>query len=145
MISQHKEKRVQAAFDKWMRLAHSGTASRKAILRAMNKFATEAAAATGAAVVASMLCWLIGICIVQPMYAEQPAAVTVEASREVNAAIAPSKKRPVIIAEFDQSVTVTFSECRENEKEHVSCKMEDSEGNEHWVYIPGLKLKAAKK
>jgi len=77
MISEHKDKRVRAAYDKWMRLAASRKPARKAILRAMNKFVAEVAARTVVAAVATVLCWLIGISILQPMYAEQPAAVTV--------------------------------------------------------------------
>lgn len=55
------------------------------------------------------------------------------------AAKAP-KQRSKIVAASNGGVTITFSECRENEKQHVSCKFEDSEGNEHWVYLAGVPL-----
>lgn len=73
---------------------------------------------------------------------------------EEQAAILSAKKYPVmsetgkhkatIIAKSNGSVTITFTNCRENDKQHVSCQMSDTDGNDHWVYLPGVKLPPAK-
>lgn len=41
------------------------------------------------------------------------------------------------------SITITFRNCRENDKQHVSCNFEDDDGNTHWVYLPGVSLPAS--
>ena len=55
----------------------------------------------------------------------------------------PIKKRPAIIAKSDSEISITFHDCRENDKKHVSCEMIDDDSKSHWVYIPGLNLPIA--
>lgn len=50
------------------------------------------------------------------------------------------KPKPHIIAHSDTGYTLTFTDCRENEKHHVSCQLEDPDGDSHWVYLPGFPL-----
>jgi hypothetical protein len=54
------------------------------------------------------------------------------------------KQRPKIIATSDGNITITFTNCRENEKHHVSCQMTDADDDSHWVYLPGVKLPPTK-
>ena len=47
-----------------------------------------------------------------------------------------ASKLPVAYA--DDTVTITFHNCRENAKEHWSCQRVDGDDTDHYVYIPGL-------
>ena len=145
MITKHEDPKIQRLYDKWMRLAASRTASKQAIMRAMNEFAMAAAAKAAAGVVATMITMVIAAVMGIAAHCQQPKEIVVTHNPVADIKLEAHKKKPAIVATSDQSVTVHFSECRENEKQHVSCKMEDGEGNEHWVYIPGLQLKQAAK
>ena len=145
MITKHEDPKIQRLYDKWMRLAARPTASKQAIMRAMNEFAMAVAARAAAAVVATMITMLIAGVMGVAANCQQPEGFVVTHNPVADVKLEVHKKKPAIVATSDQSVTVHFSECRENEKQHVSCKMEDGEGNEHWVYIPGLQLKQAAK
>ena len=48
-----------------------------------------------------------------------------------------SSKLPV--AYSDDTVTITFHNCRENSKQHWSCQRADGDDTDHYVYIPGFK------
>jgi len=50
------------------------------------------------------------------------------------------KPKSKIIGTSENGYTITFSDCRENEKEHVSCQFTDPDGDSHWVYLPGMPL-----
>lgn len=52
--------------------------------------------------------------------------------------------KPKIIAKSDGGITITFDNCRENAKQHVSCQFEDEAGDSHWVYLPGVPLPGSK-
>ena len=56
----------------------------------------------------------------------------------------PAREKPVIIREWDNGPKISFSNCRENEKHHISCQWTDSEGTEHWICINGLTEKDMK-
>lgn len=65
------------------------------------------------------------------------------------AAVAPAagaapRTRSKIINNREGGFTVTFSKCRENDKHHVSCQFTDPDGDQHWVYLPGVPLPAMK-
>jgi len=48
-----------------------------------------------------------------------------------------------VINHSDKPFSLTFTACRENEKQHISCQFTDDSGNAHWVYLPGLTWAAA--
>jgi hypothetical protein len=48
-----------------------------------------------------------------------------------------------VLNRSDKPFSLTFTACRENEKQHVSCQYSDASGNAHWVYLPGLTWAAA--
>jgi hypothetical protein len=54
----------------------------------------------------------------------------------------PRVKR-TMIAKSDKPLILKLSNCRENDLHHVSCQFTDADGNDHWLYIPGLKLPAS--
>lgn len=45
------------------------------------------------------------------------------------------------IAYADDTITITFHNCRENAKHHWSCQRVDGDDTDHFVYIPGLQPK----
>jgi len=49
-----------------------------------------------------------------------------------------SSKTKEPIAFSDDTVTITFHNCRENSKHHWSCQRVDGDDTDHYVYIPGL-------
>jgi hypothetical protein len=56
----------------------------------------------------------------------------------------PARTRSKIVGNSSDGPTIHFSQCRENDKQHVSCQMTDADGKQHWVYLAGYKLPAAK-
>ena len=48
-----------------------------------------------------------------------------------------------VLNRSDKPFSLTFTACRENEKQHVTCQYSDASGNAHWVYLPGLTWAAA--
>lgn len=48
-------------------------------------------------------------------------------------------KSKLPVAYSDDTVTITFHNCRENAKQHWSCQRTDGDATDHYVYIPGLK------
>lgn len=50
----------------------------------------------------------------------------------------PERARSKMIAKWDKPISIKFSNCRENEKHHISCQYRDSEGNMRWLCIMGL-------
>ena len=54
------------------------------------------------------------------------------------------RKRPSIVNSSSDGPTIHFTSCRENDKQHVSCSFVDADGKQHWVYLAGYKLPAAK-
>ncbi len=46
------------------------------------------------------------------------------------------KSKP--INTWDKPITITFHNCRENEKHHISCQFRDSTGDQHWICLMGL-------
>ena len=53
-----------------------------------------------------------------------------------------ARSRSKIVATSKGGITITFSECRKNDKEHVSCQFADPSGKLHWVYLAGVDLPA---
>ena len=52
-----------------------------------------------------------------------------------------AKRQPAhIINNKHGELTITFTDCRENEKHHVSCKFTDNNGEDHWTYLAGVTL-----
>lgn len=45
-----------------------------------------------------------------------------------------------IINNSTGSFSITFTGCRENDKQHVSCQFSDPSGAKHWVYLAGVPL-----
>lgn len=45
-------------------------------------------------------------------------------------------KQPIAFS--DETVTITFHNCRENSKKHWSCQRIDGDNTDHYVYIPGF-------
>jgi len=77
----------------------------------------------------------------QPDTDKLVAAARTGGTRDTDTAAKPRTK---IINNSNGSVTITFTGCRENEKQHVSCQMTDPDGDTHWVYLPGYALPAGK-
>lgn len=50
----------------------------------------------------------------------------------------PAKVGKLPVAYSDDTVTITFHNCRENDKKHWSCQRVDGTDTEHYVYIPGF-------
>lgn len=50
----------------------------------------------------------------------------------------PRSAQKVPTAFSDDTITITFHNCRENAKGHWSCQRVDGEDTDHYVYIPGL-------
>jgi hypothetical protein len=50
------------------------------------------------------------------------------------------KPKSKIVATSDTGYTITFTDCRENDKQHVSCQFTDPDGDSHWVYLPGMSM-----
>jgi len=49
----------------------------------------------------------------------------------------PSKKEP--IAYSNDTITLTFHDCRENASHHWSCRLVEGQGDpDHYVYLPGI-------
>jgi hypothetical protein len=100
--------------------------------------------------VATALCGLALVLLVAiaPALGQQASAVgTVTHDSSVDAikvVIPAAKRKPAIIAKSDAEFSLTFSNCRENEKQHVSCQFTDPAGVEHWVYLPGIALSGSK-
>jgi hypothetical protein len=91
---------------------------------------------------------LMMLVAIYPAIAQQaPAVGTVTYDSSVDAikpVIPAAKRKPAIIAKSDAEFSLTFSNCRENEKQHVSCQFTDPAGVEHWVYLPGITLSGSK-
>lgn len=62
------------------------------------------------------------------------------AADSIKPIIPAEKRRPAIIAKSNGGIEISFHDCRENEKEHVSCHFTDNHGEAHWVYLPGVEL-----
>ena len=81
------------------------------------------------------------------------AVVAIMSSARAQAVIQPAKPAPVEqvsdsdrgaksklpVAYSDDTVTITFHNCRENAKQHWSCQRTDGDDTDHYVYIPGFK------
>jgi hypothetical protein len=48
--------------------------------------------------------------------------------------------KPKILFTTEQSFTLKLTDCRENDKQHVSCQFVDPTGKQRWLYIPGLTI-----
>lgn len=55
----------------------------------------------------------------------------------------PARTRSKIINNSEDGPTIHFTQCRENEKHHVSCQFDGPDGEQHWVYLAGYTLKDA--
>lgn len=56
----------------------------------------------------------------------------------------PQRAKSHIVQTSTGELTITFSSCRENDKQHVSCQFKDADGTQHWVYLPGVTLPPSK-
>lgn len=94
-----------------------------------------------------LLSILIGLfvilcCFVTYCYGKQPAPSCVQqpaaahAAPQHSAASSADSSSPIHVTA--DGVTVHFTECRANEKQHVSCKLDMGDGGSRWVYIPTL-------
>jgi hypothetical protein len=50
------------------------------------------------------------------------------------------REKPSYVNNSADGPTIHFTNCRENEKGHTSCRFIDADGNQHWVYLAGYKL-----
>jgi hypothetical protein len=73
----------------------------------------------------------------------QEAAVTL-APKQVADTDHHKRSPHTIINKSNGDITITFTDCRENDKHHVSCKFTDPTGEEHWTYLAGLTLPSSK-
>ena len=74
-------------------------------------------------------------------YAEQPVNDVAHPAQTHDTG---ERKRPSIVNNSSDGPTIHFTSCRENDKQHVSCSFVDAAGEQHWVYLAGYKLPAAK-
>jgi hypothetical protein len=93
----------------------------------------------------ALAAWLITCAVAygQPLLHQAAPEVPVihnSAPDKIQVVIPPSKHKAKIVATSDAGFTIHFSDCRENEKQHVSCSFQDEAGNQHWVYLPGVAL-----
>ena len=50
----------------------------------------------------------------------------------------PTRQKSKPIKTWDKALTITFHNCRENDKHHISCQFRDGTGDQHWVCLMGL-------
>ena len=50
----------------------------------------------------------------------------------------PEQRKSQPIKTWDKKLTITFTNCRENAKHHISCQFRDATGDQHWVCLMGL-------
>lgn len=67
-----------------------------------------------------------------------PVIAATEQPRQFADTDKPETKHNTIIQKWDKPITITFSNCRENQKHHISCQYKDSTGQLRWLCIMGL-------
>jgi hypothetical protein len=114
-------------------------------------FTTEAARQCG--LTAALRFWLPFVLLAPLVIAGRPICAALEPESpptrithssqpdHINVVI-PKPKRE-IIEKSDATFTIQFHGCRENNLHHVSCQFTMENGEERWLYIPGLELKAS--
>lgn len=82
-----------------------------------------------AACIVVLAAWAVG------MPCQEPPAAT---PAEIKAAAAKLLPEPTVKHKPSGAFTITFDNCRSNDKGHVTCQWTDAHGVQHWTYLAGL-------
>jgi len=84
---------------------------------------------------------ILGIAVFSPHLSTTPTTIvhaSTSQQKQYGDSDRPERQKTQPIMTWDKKLTITFTNCRENAKHHISCQFRDATGDQHWVCLMGL-------